>query len=218
MPGTYIYSLPPPGSDEDPTPVDGFTGAFIFKEVPVAIRGSYDPKTDPAQTPNPAELRNPDNPTMTLATGVTVKAPDANKSMSNVAPFDPATNFVEPIGPFTMEKTRNTQSEYLSSAVQYPSNTPADRWQHVQDEWREIAGAGTKVLGGSVGNGVQSDGMLKMAAQYLKSGVKMGNPSNSGAGSIGVGGTASWMLNPTPPTILIDELTSEYSVLPRLSV
>ena len=74
-----------------------------------------------------------------------------------------------------------------------------------KEEWQIAATRSASVLGGTVTNDAQSDGLLKMAAHYLN---RDAQKSVISAG----------MVTSAPPMTLLKNLATEYPALPRVIV
>jgi hypothetical protein len=206
----------------------GFGGVMVMKQAPVALWGAYDSADDPTQTAAPGDLTDPTTPTtMQLCMGVSLTPPVPVLTQSNIPDFDATAAFIWTLKSKPLPALVPKQSTLLASGVVDENQTPPQRWAQVQSDWTTFGTAGIPVLGGTVTAGVQSPGLLQMAAQTLgwdqpsPSGILAALTSTAGGTATGTTPatppTPSWMLNGELPDFLIANLGTQYPVLPRYS-
>jgi len=206
----------------------GFGGSMVLKQVPVAIWAAYNPANDPTTTTTPSDLTNPSTPTtVQLCMAVSLTPPSPTIEQSNIPDFDATATFLWVLESVPLPPLISKQSTLLASGVVDLGQTAQQQWAQVQSDWTTFATAGLPILGGLVTAGVQSPGLLQMAAQTL--GWNQSSPSavlEAVAATTSSTGTATtpaappnppWMLNGEMPDFLIQNLDTQYPVLPRES-
>lgn len=149
--------------------MDGFAASLIIHSLPTALWGSYSVEDDPDRTPNPADLRKPENSAMDLTVGVTIVRPEdrANLVWSQIQLFDPSIALRSPLGPFAISQSDAFDTSSLTDA--HDGTAPSsERWNDFKHKWAGASQAAEKVVGKAKGpDGKQEEGLLKMAAEWL---------------------------------------------------
>jgi len=202
--------------------VNGFGGAMVMKQVPTALWGSYDTKDDPATPGNsaPSSLIDPSGPTMNLCMGISLTPPVPYLSQSPIQDFDATAAFIWPLESAPLPALVPKQNTLLASGIQYSKDSSQDRWADVKTDWKTFGDTAAPILGVTVTAGVQAPGLLQMAAVILgwNSPPLSGNPNSPTLpGQTAAPITPSWMLNGELPDLLINNLDTQYDVLPRYS-
>jgi hypothetical protein len=222
-----VWQLNPDGSKA--AIQGGFGGTMILKQAPVALWNAYDKNNDPTQNAAPPDLTNPTNAaTVQLCMGVALTPPKPGFLRSFIVDFDPTAAMILTFRSQALPNSTPKQNTLLASGVVDGNQSPPQRYTQVQSDWTSFSGTGQSLLGGTVTNGVQSPGLLQMAAQTL--GWDKTSPSSVLAASASPpaasGGTATtpptpsqpaWMLNGEVPDFLIQNIDTQYPVLPRYS-
>lgn len=199
--------------------VQGLQTKMIMKDVPTALWNSYDKESDPLQTKNPPALKTPDNPTMSLCMGISLEAPQPYKVPSPIQDFDLTIAFRHPIpgSPYPHPVLQAQQESYLPSSAISPTKPPQDRWDEVAAHWRTTSRDGLPILSSTIVNDVVVPGLLEMAADVL--GWNQPSPSRTLVASETQGTPEAqqtpWLLRAAVPSRLLDDLTTQYPVLPR---
>jgi len=148
----------------------------------------------------------------------------ADVESSYIPDFDATAAFISPLESKALPNLIPKQSILLASGAVNQNQSPPQRWAQVQNDWTTFGATGEPVLGGTVTAGVQSPGLLQMAAQTLgwdqpsPSGILAALTSTASSTGTGTGtGTTHWMLNGDVPDFLISNLDTQYPVLPRYS-
>lgn len=163
-----------------------FKISYVLKPVPLAVWGPYDSDLDPAATRDLSKLgpllNGNNNPTVTLATGIILEAPDSVVGPTKIPAFNATdankANVPPPpeIGSKTwpLKPTSPPQSAFIM-AVRDPKEVALDKtnkpqeWIDTRLAWQTAASANSDIIGDGkiTASTATSGGILGMAASLL---------------------------------------------------
>ncbi|KAE8347698.1 hypothetical protein BDV24DRAFT_157174 [Aspergillus arachidicola] len=131
--------------DVDSTEPDWDINEPIYGDVPAALYGKYDSKTDPAKVKNPSTLLNGTSErTLHLMTGVRIRRPKDKYSTDNTVAYDVELFQISNIQPtYQIPLSLPRSSELEGQPWPKPEDDPdANNWETVRKKW-EIPAAGS---------------------------------------------------------------------------